>query len=176
MVRPVFLVGMMASGKTTVGRRLAVALDAVFCDLDERVERISGRSIERLFAQGEDRFRALEAAALGSLLAEPGFAGGPCVVATGGGVVVAAENRAAMRRVGTVVLLEVAIDELERRLGATASARPLLRGTDPREALTRLWGQRQAAYRDGTLVVQADGAPEVVAAAILERLRPEAPA
>lgn len=170
MAGPVFLVGMMASGKTTVGRRLAALLDAAFCDLDERIERITGWTIDALFERGEPGFRAIEGAALRSLVAEPGFAGGACVVATGGGTVIDPANRAVMRRMGTVVLLEVPTAELVRRLGASAASRPLLRGGDPEAILTALWTAREAAYRDDAITIAAAVEPAVVATRILERL------
>lgn len=170
--RPVFLVGMMGSGKTTVGQRLAVAWGRVFCDLDARIERLHGRSVAALFAAGgEAGFRAAEHGALRSLLAEPGFAESGCVVATGGGVVLAAEHRAMMRAMGTVILLDVGVDTLLRRLADGAAERPLLADADPRATLEALWSARRDAYRDGAEVVPAEDAPDEVVARIVARLQ-----
>lgn len=172
MTRPVFLVGMMGSGKTTVGQRLAAACGRVFCDLDERIERLYGCSVAAIFAaDGEAGFRAAERDALRSLLDEPGFGARGCVVATGGGVVLAAEHRAMMRAVGTVILLDVGVDALVRRLDQDAATRPLLADADPRARLESLWSARRDAYRDGALVVPAEDAPEDVVARIVAHLR-----
>lgn len=170
MARPIFLVGMMASGKTTVGRRLAAATGAVFCDLDRRIERITGRTVEQWFARGEAEFRAAEAGALRSLIAEPGFAAAAVVVATGGGAVIEARNRAAMRSVGAVVLLDVPLAELARRVAADPVGRPLLAGAAVESDLARLWHARAQAYRDGALVVPADDEPDAVVARIVRGL------
>jgi shikimate kinase len=167
---PVFLVGMMGSGKTSVGRCLAAREEAAFCDLDQRLERITGKTIAALFEQGESAFRALERAALRSLVHEPGFAARACVVATGGGAVIDPDNRSVMR-IGTVVYLDVPTDELVRRLGAELHTRPLLAGDDPRARLDALLAARRDAYEDGAIRVDGLGAPETVAARIAEVLR-----
>jgi shikimate kinase len=167
---PVFLVGMMGSGKTTVGRCLAARERAAFCDLDERLERITGVTIAELFERGEPGFRALERAALRSLVAEPGFDARACVVATGGGVVIDPDNRATMRRAGTILYLDVPIEELVRRLGDDAHARPLLAGADPGARLAELLTARGAAYREGAIVVDGTGTAEIVAARVAEVL------
>ena len=73
---------MMGAGKSTIGGLLAARRACPLIDLDQRVERISGRTIPELFAEGEPEFRAQERAALRSLLGEPGFCGSASVVAT----------------------------------------------------------------------------------------------
>lgn len=167
---PVFLVGMMGSGKTTVGRCLAARECAAFCDLDQRLERITGRSVAALFAAGEPAFRVLERAALRSLVAEPGFTARACVVATGGGIVIDPDNRATMRSAGTIVYLDVPTDELVARLGAELHARPLLAGADPKTRLVELLVARRDAYRDGAIAIDGSGPPDVVAGRIAEVL------
>lgn len=170
---PLFLTGMMGSGKSTVGRLLAHELGATFVDLDARIERLFGRPIPMLLPstdEGALRFRELERHALESLVREPGFAGRAVVVATGGGAVIDAHNREVMRGHGTIVHLEVAVDVLERRLRADheedPSARPLLPPAvvDLRQRLQELCIARQGAYRDCDLVVDGGTSPaEVVA-------------
>ena len=118
----VFLYGAPASGKTTLGRRLASALGCPFVDLDEEVVRQSGRTIPEIFASdGEPSFRALESAALTRLDVPTG------VVALGGGTLLRPENRAFCERAGTVICLDAPSDaERARRLGVAAvGARPL---------------------------------------------------
>ena len=90
------LVGMPGCGKTTVGRALAQLSGKPFVDLDEEIVRRAGRPIPYIFqTEGEEAFRELEARVLAEVCAQSGQ-----VVATGGGAVLRAENRAAMRRAG----------------------------------------------------------------------------
>jgi shikimate kinase len=172
MPAPIFLTGMMASGKSTVGKILAREHGAVFVDLDDRIARIHGRTIPALLAEGEPPFRARERAALAALVAEPGFAGRAVVVATGGGVVVDPDNRRAMTACGIVVHLDVPPDELARRLRASApdpaALRPLLAdaGRGLRARLAEILTARRQAYRDAHVVVDGRDTPEVVAARV----------
>jgi shikimate kinase len=176
---PIFLTGMMASGKSTVGRLLALELGVPFIDLDRRIEILFGCSVDALFADGEAAFRAAETTALESLLAEPGFAARRSVVATGGGVVIDPRNRAAMAAAGLVVHLDVELDDLVGRLEPEDEGRPLLRlpadgraidrpGSTMavRRRLAELLATRRQAYRDGAIRVDGRGPPEFVAARV----------
>ena len=199
---PVFLTGMMGSGKSTVGRVLAQDLGAHFVDLDRRIEHVFGQAIAELFARGEATFRECEHQALVTLAAEPGFAERAVVVATGGGVVIDERNRRVMRRVGTIVHLHVGVDELTDRLRADqadadpadqddegsapgdegrAADRPLLPSApaavvDLRARIEELASTRHVAYRDCDVVVDGAASPEEVAdrvrAALGERADP----
>jgi shikimate kinase len=168
---PVFLLGMMGAGKSTVGRELARSLGARFIDLDTRIEMLFGRSITGLFAAGEERFRAWERAALRSLIDEPGFAGAAAVVATGAGIVCDLDNVEAMSRAGRLVYLEVDVETLHQRLclPAQRDARPLLAAhPDLAARLAELLAAREPAYRRASLIVDGRGTPERVAARIRE--------
>lgn len=163
--RPLFLVGMMASGKSAVGAALAARLGGVFIDLDQRLERLSGHCVAELFAQSEATFRDVEASALRSLCAEPGFGGAGAVVATGGGAVISGANRALMSTVGRVCYLDVDVETLVKRLRAPdeVSRRPLLRGRDLRHELVKLQELRGQYYRSAEIIVNgASPIPEVV--------------
>lgn len=163
---PLFLTGMMGSGKSTVGRLLAERREAVFVDLDGRIERIFGTTVASLFAAGEDRFRARERAALVSLAAEPGFAQRSVVVATGGGVVIDPRNLETMHGVGTTVFIDVPVDELVARLHAAheTGVRPLLQGgTDLAATLSGLLTARTEAYAACRVRVDGTGEPQSVA-------------
>ena len=104
----IVLVGMPGCGKTTVGRELARLSGKPFVDLDEEIVRRAGRPIPYIFqAEGEEAFRELEARVLADVCARSGQ-----VIATGGGAVLRAENRAAMRRAGRVYFLRRALEEL----------------------------------------------------------------
>ena len=178
MRSPVFLTGMMGSGKTTVGRLLAAELDAVFVDLDDRIETMFGRSIADIFAESESRFRWLERLALTSLLAEPAFCARPVVVATGGGVVLDPDNREDMAACGTIAFIDVPVDELARRLVAQVSEdRPLLAETsnDPSQRLDELHAARRSAYLESSITIDGRGEPETVAARLVRALEPAAP-
>jgi shikimate kinase len=136
----VVLVGMMGSGKSTVGQLLAERLGREFCDTDEEVIRRSGTTIAEIFARdGEDVFRDLESAALVACVDRGG------VVATGGGIVLRAANRAVLGGV-RVAWLDGSVSSLDARLAGDDS-RPLL-GTDRVEALTVLDRQRRGWYAE----------------------------
>jgi 3-dehydroquinate synthase len=121
--RHVWLVGMPGSGKSTIGPRLADLLGLAFVDLDDEVERLTGRPVRDIFARdGERAFREEEFVALQRVAEGPG-----AVIATGGGAVTAAENRAVMRRSGWVVRLDVDEEIALARIAGDDALRPLLR-------------------------------------------------
>ena len=114
------LVGMMGSGKTTVGRLVAQRLGRRFVDSDEQVEARAGRTVREIFeAEGEAAFRALEAGALAEALAAPE----PAVVAAAGGVVLDPGNRRALREAATVVWLRAGPGVLASRAGSRRASR-----------------------------------------------------
>jgi shikimate kinase len=152
---PIVLVGLMGSGKTTVGKRLAALLGRPFVDADDALEERAGRSIADIFAtDGEDAFRQLETSLLEELLDredEP-------VIATGGGVVTRAPNRELLTgHPATVVWLDGSPAFLASRL-QHQTHRPLLVDADPREVLTRLHAERAPLYEEvADLVVDIEG-------------------
>jgi len=139
---PIFLIGFMGSGKTTVGSLLAARLGRVFADLDDLVVQAAGVPIPEIFAQeGESGFRRREAEALLAAAAHSGT-----VLATGGGAACREENLAFMLASGQVVALEVSAAEAVRRTGRR-SGRPLLDGSaDPLAVATELLAKRQPFY------------------------------
>ena len=151
------LVGLPGSGKTTVGRQVARRLDLPFVDSDTEIEAGLGESIRSFFErEGEARFRDIEEAALEHLTRA-----GPAVLATGGGAVLRAANREALRQRATVVYLRSRPEELARRLRHDAK-RPLLQVADPLRRLRDLYAVRDPLYRETAHYVVEIGRPTLV--------------
>jgi len=151
-----FLVGFMGAGKTSVGRALAQRLNWPFEDLDERIERLEGRSVPEIFRDsGESEFRRAEHAALKQVLEEI-RKGAVRIVALGGGAF-AQENNLALLKAALVptVFLDAPVEELWQRCCRQASdlgaERPLLRGIDP---FRELYDTRRPSYLQASLRVQ----------------------
>jgi shikimate kinase len=139
---PIFLIGMMGAGKTTVGRLLAGALDYEFIDCDAELERRTGVRIATMFElEGEAGFRDRESQLLAELTQRPGI-----VLATGGGAVLRPENRAWLHDRGVAIFLDVSAAEIARRTQHDAS-RPLLNAPDRRARIESLLEERLPLYR-----------------------------
>ena len=139
----IFLVGLMGAGKTSIGRLLAKRLGKAFVDCDHEIERVTGVRIAVIFEiEGEPGFRAREARMLAQLVQ-----GGNMVLATGGGAVLAPENRKLLARNGTVIYLRAAVHDLWNRTRHDRS-RPLLRSGDSLATLERLYTERDPLYRE----------------------------
>ena len=133
----------MGAGKTTVGRQLAAELGKTFHDTDQEIERRTGVKIALIFEiEGEAGFRAREAQVVDQLTQLSNV-----VLATGGGAVLDAENRAHLARRGVVVYLHGQPKDLWNRTRHDKS-RPLLQDTDPLEKLQSLYRQRDPLYRE----------------------------
>lgn len=165
--RPIFLIGFMGSGKSTVGRLLALRLQRPFVDADARVEADAEATVAELFQKGEPHFRALEAQAIRALCDE-----GAQVVAAGGGAPAHGDNLDRMLAAGVVIALRASPERILERV-ADAASRPLLAGAaDKRAAVERLLAARQPAYARAHLTVDTDGrAPSQIVAEIAEALR-----
>lgn len=163
----IFLVGMMGSGKTTLGRQLAAELHYPFVDLDEYLEQREGRSIAQLFEQeGQERFREMEREALEAVVQEYDRA----VISTGGGAPCFFDNIGFMNRHGKTFFLDVPVEEISRRLLASdLQLRPLLAGKTEEEVksflLKTLSHRRQFYERAGTTLQGGD-----ISAALLQQL------
>ncbi len=139
----VFLVGPMGAGKTTIGKQLANALGLTFKDSDHEIVERTGASIPWIFdVEGEEGFRRREREMIDELSAREGL-----VLATGGGAVLAKENRRHLKERGTVVYLQASIEQLLKRT-ARDKNRPLLQTEDPRSKLEALMAEREPLYRE----------------------------
>ncbi len=145
----IFLVGMMGSGKSTVGRMLAAELAVPFLDLDTEIEARTGRTIAELFSQkGEFEFRTCEA----QILRELPWRHPRSVIATGGGAPVHFGSMAFMIATGTCVYLRVPAEELLRRLSAERAERPLLAAPHWEETVEVLLAKRESVYQTADIV------------------------
>lgn len=153
--RPVFLVGMMGAGKTTIGRGLARLLGRDFFDLDHELEARCGVRVSLIFdIEGEEGFRRRETHALDDCSLRQDI-----VLATGGGAVLAPENRKYLRERGVVVYLRASADDLYKRVARDRS-RPLLQTADPRGRIHELLEQRAPLYQEvADLVFDTGSAP-----------------
>jgi len=144
----------MGAGKTTVGRALARRLGWEFQDLDDRIERMQGRTVAQIFQEsGEAEFRRAETAALQQVLSD--LRSSAKVVALGGGAFAQVENARAIKDSGVpVVFLDGPADELFRRCGQETRERPL-RGDLKR--FSRLYEQRRTAYLKAAWHVDTSG-------------------
>jgi shikimate kinase len=151
-----FLIGLPGSGKSTVGRQLSRRIARPFFDSDHVIEQRLGCSIREFFErEGEDRFRDIEASVLDELTAGPA-----CVVSTGGGSVLRAENREHLHQRGSVVYLRSTPEEVFRRLRYDRN-RPLLQVADPLQRLKDLYAVRDPLYRETAHFVVETGRPSV---------------
>ena len=163
------LVGPMGAGKTSIGKRLSEHFGLAFVDADRDVELRTGASVGTIFdCEGETGFRARERAALAELLA-----GDHRVVATGGGAVLDAGNRACMRERGFVVWLQVDVPVQLQRLARDRS-RPLLQRADREQVLHALATERGPLYAEvADLCFDTDGLAAAEAASALAALLAE---
>jgi shikimate kinase len=163
----IVLVGMMGAGKSTVGRLLARRLKRTFYDSDEEIERRCGVKIPVIFdIEGEAGFRAREAQVIADLSALE-----RAVLATGGGAVLAEENRRRLAAHGTVVYLHARPGYLWQRVRHDRN-RPLLATADPQKRLEELYLTRDPLYREVADVVLDTGrqSAQSLAKEILARL------
>jgi shikimate kinase len=166
--RNIFLIGPMGSGKTAVGRHLARLFRFTFHDSDADIEAKTGVDIAFIFEkEGEAGFRTRERESIERLTRLDGI-----VLATGGGAVIAPENRRALAERGAVVYLATSVDQQIERT-RHARHRPLLNDADPEEKLKELMLRRAQLYAEiADLTVSTDGRRvQAVAEEIHQELR-----
>ncbi|MEQ1711829.1 MAG: shikimate kinase, partial [Hyphomicrobium sp.] len=166
--RSLVMVGLMGCGKSSVGKRLASRLGLPFVDADDEIVRAAGQSINEIFAaHGEDYFREGERKVIARILA-----GGPQVLATGGGAFMHPETRDAIRAKGISIWLRAELPVLMKRV-LKRDTRPLLKTGDPELVMRGLMEARYPVYTESDFVIDSRDVPhDVIVNEILEVLRP----
>ncbi len=164
----VVLVGLMGSGKTSIGRRLAARLGIQFIDADTEIEAAAGSSIHDIFElHGEQAFRDGERRVIARLLDGPVH-----VLATGGGAYMTGEPRQRISDSAVSVWLRASLDTLVKRVERSRTRRPLLETGDPREILSALVDERYPVYGEADIIVETgEGPHEPVVETIVQELR-----
>lgn len=148
------LVGMMGSGKSSVGIRLARALEMPFFDSDDEIEKAAGMPAGELFSlHGEESFREGEQRIIARLLNGP-----PHVLATGGGAVTNAQTRQLIKDRTISIWLKADFDVLLER-ATKRPTRPLLDVSDPAAVITRLMGEREEFYGQADIHIENQSGP-----------------
>ncbi len=152
--RPLVLIGLMGSGKSTIGRRLAAAIGWKFVDADEEIEIAAGCSIADIFAiYGEPMFRDLELRVITRLLGEE-----PMVLATGGGAWMQPKIREMIKERATALWLRAELEVLMERV-TKRDHRPLLKTGDKNEIMQRLMDERYPIYAEAHITVDSSKGP-----------------
>lgn len=148
----IFLIGLMGSGKTTIGRQLARACKLEFVDSDAEIVARTGAEISWIFdIEGEAGFRKREKLVIDELTQRSGI-----VLATGGGSVLDQDNRNVLASRGVVVYISASLDRLFKRT-AKDKSRPLLNNEDPKRVLQALQKERDPFYREiADMVIETD--------------------
>lgn len=147
-MKNIVIVGFMATGKSTVGRRLAQRLKRRFVDTDKEIEAVTGKTVAQIFARdGEKRFRSEENLLVKKLVLKEDL-----VIATGGGIVLNPENFRLLQENGILIALTAAPDVIYQRVKGKRT-RPLLAKGDLRENISTLLQFRENIYKDADLTV-----------------------
>ena len=155
--RNIVLIGMMGAGKTSVGRRLAAALDLPFVDADAEIEQAANLTVAEIFSTyGEEHFRQGERKVIARLLA-----GGPKVIATGGGAFMNEETRSEIGRHAISLWLKASLPLLMERVQRKAN-RPLLSEVDPKAVMKRLLAVREPVYATADITIASKDVPHSV--------------
>ncbi len=153
--RNIYFIGLMGAGKTTVGKLLAKQLGRTFYDSDHEIEKRTGVKIPIIFElEGEEGFRKREKTAIQELSEMTNI-----VLATGGGAVLAKENRDVLKNTGVVIYLRANVNELWHRTRHDKQ-RPLLQNVDIRAKLEQLYAERDPLYTEtATLIIDTGNQP-----------------
>jgi len=165
-LKNIVLIGFMGTGKSSVGRRLAKIFGWEFIDTDSEIEKTTGMSVAEIFRRhGEVRFRSEEVLVVRKLKTRT-----RCVIATGGGTVLNPENWQLLQSVGLMICLYAPLDTVLERVSSSRNERPLLKGD--RQAIEKLWLNRQAVYNRADIVIDTTGKDiDSVVQEVIKRIR-----
>lgn len=151
--RSIFLIGFMGAGKSTIARALQRELGFPLIEMDERIVKEQGMSINDIFAQyGEDHFRDIESQLIVDIGKEE-----PSIVSCGGGVVVRPQNTQNMKAIGRIVFLKATPETIYERV-KNSTDRPILNGHMNVEYIAELMEKRRALYEAAAdITIQTDG-------------------
>jgi XRE family aerobic/anaerobic benzoate catabolism transcriptional regulator len=153
-IKPIALLGLRGSGKTTIGKRLARRLRVPFVELDQKIEERAGLRLSEIFSlHGEDFYRRLERESLDALLAGPATV----VIAVGGGLVTSSDSFALLRQHATTVWLRARADDYWDRVAQQGDRRPMNEHPQAREALHELVSRREPLYAKADFTVDTSG-------------------
>jgi len=148
----IYIIGFMGSGKTTVGRKLAAQLNWSFIDLDEEIEKATGKRIPEIFADdGEQFFREVESETLRNLEQRS-----KCIISTGGGTPCFGTNMGYMIETGVTMYLKMSPGQLKGRLSGSSGKRPLIQNIDKnelKEYIRLKLEEREKWYNQADLIV-----------------------
>jgi shikimate kinase len=165
-MKPVFLIGFMGAGKTTIGQALGARLNKTVCDTDQMIEKKFGQSISQLFElYGEQEFRKLETALLKEITEECS------IITTGGGIILTKENREFMKKTGDVIFLQCDFSSLWERLDGDQT-RPLIYHRK-KEEVESLYKKRLPLYQESATITvdTTDKTVEETVHEIIRRLK-----
>lgn len=168
MTDTIFLIGFMGSGKSTIAKLLCEKLSANLVEMDERIVKEQGMSINDIFAQfGEDRFRDIESQLVCDILEE-----GNAVVSCGGGVVVRKQNVKNMKAKGRIVYLTATPETIFERVRHSTD-RPILNGNMNVEYIKELMAKRKDLYEAAAdITIATDGKDkEAICEEIVEKIK-----
>jgi len=144
----IVLCGFMATGKSSVGKKLAEIMGLEFVDMDTVIEGEEGISISQIFAErGESAFRELESRMVERMMNRTGL-----VISTGGGTIVNPRNMANLKSCGVVIALTADIPTILRRAGS-GEGRPLLQAKDREERIRELLLKREPYYMQADITI-----------------------
>tara|TARA_Y100000589_G_scaffold320454_1_gene350385 strand:- start:157 stop:714 length:558 start_codon:yes stop_codon:yes gene_type:complete len=147
--RSIFLIGMMGSGKSKTGPKLAELLQYKFIDVDNLIERVSHKPINLIFQEdGQDAFRRLETQCLQEIIKVPST-----IVSTGGGVILKKKNWGILRQ-GIVVWLDINQEVALKRLNDNTDERPLLKDKDLKRNYIEIFNKRKELYAQADIKIQ----------------------
>ncbi|MDD3654166.1 MAG: shikimate kinase [Desulfotomaculaceae bacterium] len=164
MKKNIVLIGFMGTGKTSIGRRLALRLKMKFVDTDSEIENITGKTVARIIARdGLIRFRSEEALLVKKLSQQEGL-----VISTGGGIVLFPENVRLLKEKGTLIELFATPQVIFNRLKKKKD-RPLLMKGNMKEQIEALLKEREGAYDVAEFSVDTGSVSQEEAVEIIAR-------